>query len=111
MYLLEHKNDKKIKPLFDLAFAKRPKIELYDLKKDPYQMKNVAEDSEYADAKIKMHDSLIKYLTDTKDPRVIGGPQKWLKTVYYQELDKTPRPSQEAIKALGLKKEYSYDDE
>lgn len=111
MYLLENRNDDAVAPLFDLAFAKRSKVELYDLKKDPHQMVNVAEDANYADAKTKMHDRLIKYLTDTKDPRVVGGEQKWLKAEYFAEMDKTPRPGQKAIDALGLEEEYSYDEE
>jgi len=111
LYLLEHQNEDEIAPLFDLAFAKRPEVELYDLKKDPYQMNNVAEDSEYADAKAKMHDRLVKYLTDTGDPRVTGGELKWLNAEYFAEMDKTPRPGSKAIEALGLEEEYSYDDE
>ena len=98
-----------MKPLFDLAFDKRPEEELYDLKTDPYQMNNVAGDSDYTEAKSEMKKRLIKYLTDTKDPRVVGGEMKWLNAAYFKEIDKTPHPGQRAIDALGLEKEYSYD--
>ena len=33
---------------FDLAYGKRPREELYDLKADPHQMKNVAAEPKYA---------------------------------------------------------------
>lgn len=111
MYLLENRDDENIKPFFDLSFAKRPMEELYDLRKDPFQMNNVAEDASYADAKSKIKGRLIQYLTDTKDPRVIGGEQKWLNAEYFAERDKTPRPGRKAIEALDLEEEYSYDDE
>ena len=41
-YMLEHKDEPGVKELFALAFDKRPAEELYDLKKDPNQMNNVA---------------------------------------------------------------------
>ena len=110
MYLLENKEDEAVKPLFDLAFSKRPMEELYDLKKDPHQMNNVAELAEYAEAKKQIAAKIDKYLADTKDPRVVGGEMKWMNAGYYAEMDKTPRPSQRSIDALGLEEEYDYDD-
>jgi len=109
LYLLEYREEENVKALFDLAFEKRPEEELYDLKRDPYQMNNLADDSEYALAKSEMNKRLIQYLTDTKDPRVLGGEMKWLNAAYFKEIDKTPRPGQKAIEALGLEEEYSYD--
>jgi hypothetical protein len=35
---------------------------------------------------------------------------KWMNAEYYAEMDKTPRPSQRSIDALGLEEEYDYDD-
>ncbi len=110
MYLLKNENDAAIKPMFDLAFAKRPAEELYDLKKDPFQMKNVAMDPAYTDVKAKMAGKLDAYLIKTKDPRIIGGEMKWINADYFAEMDKTPRPSQKSIDALGLEEEYSYDE-
>jgi len=37
-----------VAPLWNAAFGKRPARELYDLRKDPYEMKNVADDPAYA---------------------------------------------------------------
>jgi len=109
LYLLENYADENVKPLFNLAFEMRPAEELYDLKKDPHQMNNVADDSNYREAKSEMKKRLIRYLTDTKDPRVVGGEMKWMNAAYFKEIDKTPRPGQRAIDALGLEKEYYYD--
>lgn len=110
LFMLEHHADPDVKPLFDLAFGKRPAEELYDLKKDPFQMVNVADDLNYALEKSEIKERLINYLTETKDPRVVGGEMKWLNAAYFKDLDKNPRPGQTAIDALELNEEYAYDD-
>jgi N-sulfoglucosamine sulfohydrolase len=57
---------------FDMAFAVRPEFELYDLKSDPDQVRNVAADSGYAKVLRELTDRLMNELRDTGDPRVIG---------------------------------------
>ncbi len=37
--------------LYDLAFAKRPAVELFDIAEDPAQMNNVPDDPQYATIK------------------------------------------------------------
>lgn len=46
--------------------------ELYDLKSDPDQVRNLANDPAYAETKNRMSAQLIKTLIDAKDPRVTG---------------------------------------
>ena len=111
MYMLVNKKQEDVKYIFDLSFGMRPAEELYDLAKDPEQMNNIAENPKYAEAKKKMSDKMNKYLSETKDPRVVGGEMKWMNAEYYAEMDKTPRPSQRSIDALGLEEEYNYDEE
>lgn len=108
LYMLEHKEDPQVKPLFDLAFGKRPAEELYDLSKDPYQMHNVADVAEYQNIKLGMSQKLVKYLIETGDPRETHNEFDWDAAEYYMEGDKTPRPGKEAIEKLGLKEEYNY---
>jgi len=60
---------------YDYAFAKRPAEELYDLKNDPDQTKNLAANPEFGDQKRKLAARLLRVLTDAKDPRVIGDGQ------------------------------------
>src|SRR5207249_9757718 len=69
-WLIEHKNDSQWKWHYDFAFAKRPAEELYDLKSDPDQTKNVAADPAYAKQKQELSGRLMKLLTDARDPRV-----------------------------------------
>jgi len=71
-YLWEHREDAAVKPFFDLAFAKRPTEELYDLAKDPDQMRNVAADPAYQTAKEELAARLTAELERLADPRVLG---------------------------------------
>ncbi|AEE54624.1 sulfatase [Haliscomenobacter hydrossis] len=63
----------KFQPYFQLAFAKRPAEELYDLRIDPFQLKNVANQAPYG----KVQKALFKKINDwqksTQDPRFTGG--------------------------------------
>lgn len=57
---------------FDIAFSARPEFELYDLKRDPDQVDNIAADPNYADVLRKLTDRMMSELRETGDPRVIG---------------------------------------
>ncbi len=109
MYMLLHRDDPSVKPLYELAFEKRPAEELYYMPEDPYQMRNVAGEPAHQDAKAELAGQLSDYLKQTGDPRETGGEMKWVDAEYFATKDKRPRPSQDAIEALGLKDEYSYE--
>lgn len=42
-FMIEHREDLDVEPLYQLGFGKRPREELYDLAKDPAYMNNVSE--------------------------------------------------------------------
>ncbi|SHE82080.1 Arylsulfatase A [Mariniphaga anaerophila] len=111
MYILKNRDKEGVSELFDLGFGKRPAEELYDLNKDPFQMNNVAGSEEYKAVKDELATTLTNYLKEQGDPRETGAPMKWLNAPYYAEKDKYPTPSEEAIRELGLKEEYSLVDE
>jgi N-sulfoglucosamine sulfohydrolase len=71
-WLIAHRNEAQWKQAYDWAFAKRPGEELYDLAKDPDQVRNVADDVAYAEKKAELSGKLMKVLTDAADPRVTG---------------------------------------
>ena len=79
------------KPRFLLAFAKRPAEELYDVAKDPEQLKNVAADPAYAEAKKKLSDQLMAELKESNDPRVLGSGDKFDTYPYIGGTPKRPR--------------------
>lgn len=70
-WLYAHRNDPSWQWHIQYAFGKRPAEELYDLSKDPDQVKNVAEDPAYAAVRAEMAQRLMKILTDAGDPRVV----------------------------------------
>ncbi len=55
---------------FSLAFGRRPFVELYDLKRDPAQMNNVAEEAAYAVVRRSLEERLLAVLGEQADPRV-----------------------------------------
>ncbi len=81
--MLKYRDDPKVAGLFTLAFGKRPAEELYDLRKDPDQLNNVAEKPEYARVKSKLAAALIAELKATKDPRVLGKGDLFDNYPYY----------------------------
>lgn len=90
VFLMMHKDD--YPKHFDYAFAPRPEFELYDLKTDPDQVRNLASDPGQAQTLKGLTTRMMTILRDTGDPRVIGDgkafdrmpfvdpaqtPQKW----------------------------------
>ena len=69
-WLCGARNDQAMRRYVDYAFGRRPAEELYDLKTDPHQMRNVASQPQYQVAKMKLSARLSGILEATGDPRV-----------------------------------------
>ncbi|SEM73222.1 Arylsulfatase A [bacterium A37T11] len=102
---LAHKPDS---AYFLLAFARRPAEELYDLKNDPDQLKNLADKPAYANIKKKLAKQLLDYQVKSGDPRTQAQGVDWDKAAYYKEADKRPKPSKYYQQLLGLDSVYNY---
>jgi len=77
-YMVENRDkDDHHRLLYELSFGKRPAEELYDCRKDPEQLLNLADDPAYADIRASMAELLTEQLELTADPRVIGGGDKF----------------------------------
>lgn len=70
-WLVSQRSNTQWKPLYDLAYGKRPREELYDLKSDPHSVRNVASDPKYADVRGKLEARLMDELKRTGDPRLV----------------------------------------
>ena len=70
-WLVGQRNDPRWKPYFELAYGKRPREELYDLKTDPFEVKNVAAEPRYAQVRAELEARLLDELRRTGDPRLI----------------------------------------
>jgi len=82
-YMKEHRDEPHVKRLFEAAFLKRPAEELYDLKKDPDQLHNVADDPAYANRRKQLAARLTAELRDTADPRILGNGDAFDAYPYY----------------------------
>ena len=72
--ILRLQYEPKKKKYFDLCFGKRPAVELYDCKKDPDQVHNLAYDPHYKKRVEKLSEKLVTYLQSTGDPRFTDKP-------------------------------------
>ena len=81
--LLERRDAADTANFFRLSMAKRPADELYDLKKDPAQLTNVAADASYAPIKARLAKELAAWQRATGDPRAIDDDDRWDRYPYY----------------------------
>lgn len=72
-WLVSVRNDPKWKEHFNWVYGKRPREELYDLKSDPHQIKNIAADPRYAKQRAALETRLMDELKRTGDPRLIDN--------------------------------------
>ena len=75
--VLARRDEPGMRPFFELAVAKRLPRELYDLRKDPDQLRNVAYTPEYARIAEELDRKLMDNLKRTGDPRVGPNPEQW----------------------------------
>jgi hypothetical protein len=87
-FLLAHQKDDLGRPFFARIFGKRPLEELYDLRKDPHQLSNVAANPTYA-AELAAHRARVDaWMRDTHDPRLDPAYDAWDKFPYYGKAPK-----------------------
>jgi arylsulfatase A-like enzyme len=70
-WLVGHFNTAQWKWHYDYAFAKRPAEQLFDLRNDPDQTVNLADDPQFAKTKETYSQRLLEILREAKDPRVL----------------------------------------
>lgn len=83
--LLDRRTDAAIRKYFELATAKRPAEELFDLKKDPDQLINLASDGAYAKVLERLRADLRTWQRDTHDPRAAEDDDRWDTYPYFGE--------------------------
>ena len=82
-YMIDRKDDPDMNPYFKRAFDKRPEYELFNVKKDPYQFVNLANDKAYAKILKKMKQKMDRWMKETEDPRAISDTDIWDTYPYY----------------------------
>ncbi len=76
-WLIEHRKEPQWQSYYDLAFGKRVSEELYDIRKDPDQMNNLAGNTDFAKVKEQLAKRLMDELTRANDPRVVENPPRF----------------------------------
>ena len=108
-YMIANRENPAVKPLFELGMGKRSAEELFDIVNDPNELHNLASDPAYKGIKEKLATEMQAYLTQTSDPRAIGGDVTiWDEAPYFSDIDKRAHPSPEAIKQFKLDSVYDY---
>lgn len=72
-WLVGMRNDPKWKAHYEWVYGRREGAELYDLKTDPHQTKNIATDPAYAKVRAELEKRLLDELKRTGDPRLVDG--------------------------------------
>ena len=94
-WLVAHQREDQWRWHVDVAFAKRPAEELYNLKNDPDQIKNLALDPAFAAQTKEFSTRLLAILRDAKDPRVTGDGGTF---------DRSPFSDPEVVPSAAAKK-------
>jgi uncharacterized sulfatase len=81
--VIDRRTDAGISRFFDLATAKRQAVELYDLGRDPDQLRSVAGQPAHAATERRLRVQLDSWLRETGDPRVIQDDDRWDRFPYY----------------------------
>lgn len=90
--LIAHREDAEIGRFLELAVAKRPAEELFDIRNDPGCLNNLAADERWASTRQELENRLNRYLQSTEDARVIDGGDIWETYPRYSSLRWFPKP-------------------
>ncbi len=71
-FLMAHALDPEIRPYYLLAYGRRPAEELFDIERDPHQLRNIAADPNLSEVKQQLIWKLNAYLQARDDPRQRG---------------------------------------
>lgn len=85
-------DDPKLGRFLQLAVAKRPAEELFDVVKDPGCLHNLAGQTAYAAVRARLAKQLEDYLRQTGDARVLDGGEVWESYPRYSPIRKFPQP-------------------
>jgi N-sulfoglucosamine sulfohydrolase len=100
-FMIENYDDPDLKKYFDLATAKKPEFELYNVVNDPFCLQNLAGDQAFksieTELKTALHDELVK----SGDPRVVGEEKEIFET-YPRFSPIREFPEHEAVKQPSL---------
>ena len=93
-WLVGHYSDPQWKKFYEQTYNKRPREELYDLAKDPFEMHNVAGEEGYEKVRKDLESQLLAELKRTGDPRLVNDGA-------YYESPPLAGPAEQALRKRG----------
>lgn len=102
-FLVDGRDDSSVAPFFEMAVGKRPAEELYDVRRDPGCVHNLADKDEFDDVRRKLRNQLDAFLKATDDPRAAGDGhifrtyRRMVRGDRFPELDDPSPPRADAI--------------
>ncbi|MGA9638790.1 sulfatase family protein [Flavobacterium sp.] len=81
--VLNSRRNEGIMKYWELNFGKRGENELYDIKKDPFCVNNLALDANYSKLMANMNKAMTKQLIKENDPRILGNGDIFDHYLYY----------------------------
>ncbi len=105
-FMLQNPEDPLVAPLNVLAFGPRPEEELYDLRNDPDQLNNVADQPQYRRTRQELHSLLYSKLIASQDPRLaapghrVESIEGWTVFVNERLLEKEKEVTEQALGLL-----------
>ena len=70
-------------PFRALSLERRSPEELYDLRTDPHQVRNIAADPAYAEQRRELRERVQRWMRETGDPRVDPAYDGWDAMPYF----------------------------
>lgn len=87
-WIATHRGEAGMAPFVEYAFGVRPAEELYDIREDPDQLNNLANDPTYQKVRKSLSEKLMGILEETGDPRVTGDCMTFEEPPFAGELKK-----------------------
>ena len=100
-WMIHHREEEDVEPLYQLAFGKRPREELYDLTRDPDYITNVAAVPEYEPVRSRMEERLRCVLEEQNDPRLMEQPCRYEYEPYAGPVDRAWFDGAATLEAMG----------
>lgn len=93
-FIIENHKKEDIRPYFDLINKKRPEFELYNVADDPFCLNNLVGNPMFEGTENELKDELIKELSRSKDPRIVGPNTEIFDTYKrYSHMREFPKPN------------------
>ncbi|MBN1673986.1 MAG: sulfatase [Kiritimatiellae bacterium] len=88
-FILEHQREESIAPFYAITYAKRRPEELFAVRDDPFCLRNLAQDADFAALKQRLWRELECVLREQADPRVLGYGDIWDSYPYFGPIERS----------------------